>query len=117
MNSFFKRRYIIQGIFILVALVLLGKLFYIQVIDDRYKLSADNNVLRKLIIYPARGIILDRHEKVLVQNEPVYDLMVIPGQVSAMDTLEFCSLINMTKENFDRAFKKARNYSLYNMST
>ncbi|MBU0695470.1 MAG: penicillin-binding protein 2 [Bacteroidetes bacterium] len=116
MNSFFKRRYIIQGIFILVALVLLGKLFYIQVIDDRYKLSADNNVLRKLIIYPARGIILDRHEKVLVQNEPVYDLMVIPGQVSKMDTLEFCSLINMTKENFDKAFKKARNYSVYKAS-
>ncbi len=116
MNSFFKRRYIIQGIIILVGLILLGRLFYIQVIDDSYKLSADNNVLRKLLIYPARGVILDRTGKVLVQNEPVYDLMVIPGQVKEMDTLEFCRLIKIEKKNFDKAFKKAKNYSLYRAS-
>lgn len=116
MNSFFKRRYIIQGIFILVSLILLGKLYYIQVVDDSYKLSADNNVLRKLIIYPARGIILDRNDSILVQNEPVYDLMVIPGQVKEMDTLEFCRLIKIDKKDFDRAFKKAKNYSLYRAS-
>ncbi len=116
MNSFFKRRYIIQGIFIFVSLILLGRLFYIQVIDDSYKLSADNNVLRKLIIYPARGVILDRTGKVLVQNEPVYDLMVIPGQVKEMDTLEFCRLIKIDKKDFDKAFKKAKNYSLYRAS-
>ncbi|MBC7655313.1 MAG: penicillin-binding protein 2 [Oligoflexus sp.] len=116
MNSFFKRRYIIQGIFILVALILLGRLYYIQIVDDRYKLSADNNVLRKLIIYPARGVILDRHGKVLVQNEPVYDLMIIPGQVEEMDTLEFCELINISKHDFDKAFKKAKNYSPYRSS-
>ena len=75
MNSFFVRRYVIQGIFITVALVLLARLFYIQVIDDRYYLSAENNVLRRLIIYPARGPIVDRHGKILVQNEPVYDIM------------------------------------------
>ncbi len=116
MNSFFTRRYIIQGLFIIVALVLLARLFYIQVIDDRYKLSADNNVLRKLIIYPARGIILDRHEKVLVQNEPIYDLMVIPMQVKPFDTLEFCRLIDITKIEFDKKFKKASNYSKYRPS-
>ncbi|RKD13757.1 penicillin-binding protein 2 [Pelobium manganitolerans] len=116
MNSFFKRRYVIQGIFILIGLILLGRLFYIQVIDDSYKLSADNNVLRKLIIYPARGIILDRTGETLVQNEPVYDIMVIPGQVKEMDTLEFCRLIKISKNDFDRAFKKAKNYSLYKAS-
>lgn len=116
MNSFFNRRYIIQGLFILVSIILLVKLFYIQVIDDSYKLSADNNVLRKLIIYPARGVILDRHGKVLVQNEPVYDLMVIPGQVKDIDTLTFCKLINITKKEFDKAFKKAKNYSPYKAS-
>lgn len=116
MNSFFKRRYIIQGIFILVTLILLGKLYYIQVVDDSYKLSADNNVLRKLIIYPARGVILDRNNHILVQNEPVYDLMVIPGQVKEMDTLEFCRLIKIDKKDFDKAFKKAKNYSLYRAS-
>jgi penicillin-binding protein 2 len=116
MNSFFKRRYIIQGVFIFIAIILLGRLFYIQVIDDKYKLSADNNVLRKIIIYPARGVILDRHGKILVQNEPVYDLMVIPNQLKAFDTLEFCSLINITKKEFDRSLKKAKNYSVYRAS-
>ncbi|MFD1629478.1 penicillin-binding protein 2 [Pseudopedobacter beijingensis] len=116
MNSFFARKYVIQGIFILVAITLLSRLYYIQVVDDSYKLSADNNVLRKLVIYPARGIILDRNEKVLVQNEPIYDLMVVPGQVKPFDTLEFCRLIDITKEEFDKKFKKAVNYSRYRES-
>ena len=116
MNKYFNRRYVIQGIFISVAILLLIKLFYIQIIDDKYKLSADNNVLRKLIIYPARGVIVDRKGKILVQNEPVYDLMVIPNQVKAFDTLEFCSLLNITKIQFDKSFKKAKNYSIYRAS-
>src|SRR5690606_17155455 len=116
MNSFFASKYIIQGIFILVSLILLARLYYIQVVDDSYKLSADNNVLRKLVIYPARGVILDRNEKILVQNEPIYDLMVIPAQVKPFDTLEFCGLIDITKEQFDKKFKKAVNYSKYRAS-
>jgi penicillin-binding protein 2 len=116
MNKYFNRRYVIQGIFISVAILLLFKLFYIQIIDDKYKLSADNNVLRKLIIYPARGVIVDRKGKILVQNEPVYDLMVIPNQVKPFDTLTFCSLLNISKKQFDKAFKKAKNYSIYRAS-
>ncbi len=73
MNSFFPRRFVVQGIFIGIALILLMRLYYIQVIDKSYYLSANNNVLRKIIIYPARGVILDRKGKILVQNEPVYD--------------------------------------------
>src|SRR5688572_18426056 len=98
MNSFFARKFVIQGIFIVVALILLTRIFYIQVISDKYLLSANNNVLRKILIYPARGIILDRNEKILVQNEPVYDLMVIPREVKPFDTLQFCKLIGIDKE-------------------
>ena len=116
MNSFFARKFVIQGIFIVVALILLTRIFYIQVISDKYLLSANNNVLRKILIYPARGIILDRNEKILVQNEPVYDLMVIPREVKPFDTLEFCKLIGIDKEGFDKRFKKARNYSPYKAS-
>lgn len=116
MNSFFARKFVIQGIFIVVALILLMRIFYIQVISDKYLLSANNNVLRKILIYPARGIILDRNEKILVQNEPVYDLMVIPREVTPFDTLEFCKLIGIDKEGFDKRFKKARNYSPYKAS-
>ena len=72
MNNFFVRKYTIQGIFIFSAFLLLSRLFYIQLIDERYIFSANNNVLRKIIVYPSRGVILDRKGKVLVQNEPVY---------------------------------------------
>jgi len=116
MDSFFSRKYIIQAIFIVVSLTLLIRIFYIQVIDDQYLLSANNNVLRRLIIYPARGIILDRNLKVLVQNEPVYDLMTIPGQVAPFDTLTFCGLIGVNKKQFDSQLKKAKKYSLYRAS-
>ena len=116
MNSFFQRRFVVQGIFIAVGLVLLMRLFYIQVIDKSYFLSANNNVLRKKIIYPARGVILDRNGKILVQNEPVYDLMVIPHEVKPFDTLEFCRLIGIDKAGFDKRFLKAKNYSPYRAS-
>ncbi|MGV3508968.1 MAG: penicillin-binding protein 2 [Sphingobacteriaceae bacterium] len=116
MNSFFPRKYIIQGIFIAIALILLFRLFYIQVIDKSYFLSANNNVLRKVIIYPARGVILDRKGEILVQNEPVYDLMVIPKEVKPFDTLEFCRLIGIDKPGFDKRFKKAVRYSRYTSS-
>ena len=116
MNSFFARRFVVQGIFIAITLILLARLFYIQVISDQYILSAENNVIRKLPIYPARGVILDRNEKILVQNEPVYDLMVIPREVKSFDTLEFCNLVGIDKKGFDRRFKKANSYSPYKAS-
>lgn len=116
MNSFFARRYVIQGIFIAVAIILLIRLFYIQVVDNKYLLSANNNVLRKVIVYPARGVILDRKGEILVQNEPVYDLMITPREVKPFDTLEFCKLIDIDKPGFDKRFKKAKSYSPYRAS-
>ncbi len=116
MNSFFGRKFVVQGIFIALTVVLIIRLFYIQVISDEYILSAENNVIRRLPIYPARGVILDRYEKILVQNEPVYDLMIIPREVKAFDTLEFCKLIGIDITGFHKRFKKARNYSPYKAS-
>ena len=116
MNSYFARKFIIQGIIIAAAVIILMRLFYIQVIDDSYYLSAENNVLRKVIIYPARGVILDRNSKVLVQNEPVYDLLVTPREVKNIDTALFCELIDIDKEGFIKRFTKAKNYSPYKAS-
>ncbi len=116
MNSFFERKYIIQGIFITAAVLLALRLFYLQIIDDSYLLSANNNVLRKVVVYPARGVILDRQGKILVQNEPVYDLMVTPREVKPFDTLEFCDLIGVDLEGFRKRFEKAKNFSPYRAS-
>ncbi|HWZ03375.1 MAG TPA: hypothetical protein VNX40_07150, partial [Mucilaginibacter sp.] len=65
MNSFFERRYVITGIFLTIIIILLARLFYIQVIDPRYAIYASNNVRRQVIHNPARGPILDRNGKIL----------------------------------------------------
>jgi penicillin-binding protein 2 len=107
-----KRQYVIIGIFAVVGLVYLLKLFSLQVLDDELKQSADNNVLRYVTQYPARGKVFDRNGELLVYNEAVYDLMVVPGQVSKeMDTTEFCRLLNITYESFVERITKARKYS------
>ncbi len=111
MNSFFERRYFIQALFIVMAIGLLGRLYYIQLIDPQYTVSANNNVLRKILLFPGRGPILDRNNKFLVENEPVYDIMVIPREVKPFDTLEFCKLLGIDKEGFDKRWKKAVTYS------
>ena len=113
MNSFFERRYVIAGIFITIILILLVRLFYIQIIDDRYAIYASNNVRRQIIHNPARGPILDRNGKVLVQNVPFYDIMVIPKQVKPFDTVEFCKLLGIDRPAFDKQWLKAVKYSPY----
>jgi len=111
MNSFFERRYIIAGIFIAIFIILLARLFYIQIIDDRYELYASKNVLRPFIIFPERGSILDRNGKILVQNVPFYDIMVTPNQVKPFDTVEFCHLLGIDKPEFYKRWAKAMKYS------
>ncbi len=111
MNTFFQRRYVIAGVFITLIIILLARLFYMQVIDDRYLKIAKDNVIRQFVQYPARGPILDRHGKILVQNKLVYVVSVIPRQVKPFDTVEFCRLLDITREDFDKRFNKAIGYS------
>ena len=111
MNKFFERRYVVTGIFIIITLTLLARLYYIQIVDDRYSLYASRNVIRNFILYPARGPILDRNGKILVQNEPIYDITVNPKEVKPFDTLAFCKLIGIDKAGFDKRFVKAVKYS------
>ncbi|WP_442590293.1 penicillin-binding protein 2 [Pedobacter sp. AW31-3R] len=116
MENLFNRKYIIQGLFIVVALILIGQLFYIQVASDRYFLSANSNVLRKKYTFPARGVITDRKNRVMVQNEPVYDLMITPNLVKPFDTLELCRIIGIDMKGFHKRYNKARTQSLYQRS-
>lgn len=111
MNSFFERRYFIQALFIAMALGLLGRLYYIQLIDPQYTVSANKNVVRRILLFPGRGPILDRNHKLLVGNEPVYDIMVTPREVKPFDTVEFCKLLGIDREGFDKRWKKAVTYS------
>lgn len=102
-----NRKYIIGGFFILIALVYLARLFYIQIIDDKYKLYAKNNALQSLTEYPVRGYIFDRNGKLMVFNEPSYDLMVTPKLVKGCDTMALCKVLEISKEDFLKRIKKA----------
>ncbi|MEP7263970.1 MAG: penicillin-binding protein 2 [Bacteroidota bacterium] len=105
------QRLVIIGIFTAVILMFLIRLFYIQVLEESYTISANNNVLRYMIDYPARGMIYDRNGKTLAYNQTVYDLMIIPRQVKEMDTLEFCALIDIPIEDFRLKFNKTKAFS------
>lgn len=105
------RKIVIITTFLAIGFIYLVRLFYIQVIDRSYTLSANNNVLRYVTQFPARGLIYDRNGKLLVYNEAVYDLMVIPRQVKDIDTAEVCRLLDITKEGFNERLKRAKDYS------
>ncbi len=105
------RKIVIITTFLVIGFIYLIRLFYIQVIDRSYTLSANNNVLRYVTQFPARGLIYDRNGKLLVYNEAVYDLMVIPRQVKNIDTAEICRLLDISIEGFKERMKKARDYS------
>ncbi|MCZ4221987.1 penicillin-binding protein 2 [Pedobacter rhodius] len=113
MEQLFNRKYIIQGLFIIIAIILLSKLFYIQIISDKAFVAAESNVLKKKFKYPARGAILDRKMRVIVQNEPVYDLMVIPNEVKPFDTLALANALEISIEDVRKNLRKARLKSNY----
>ncbi|WP_207435274.1 penicillin-binding protein 2 [Sabulibacter ruber] len=105
------RKYVIQAIFLAIGAVYLIKLFYIQVLDDSYKTAAESNALRRVVQYPFRGLIYDRHGKLLVENTPVYDLMVVPKEAKAIDTLKFCQLVGITLQEYREKITAAKKYS------
>ena len=98
MNKFTHRKTIISGIIIGVFGICIVQLFNLQVIDESYKLSAINNAQRTETQYPARGLIYDRNQELLVYNQAAYDLMIIPRQVKVFDTLELISILGISKE-------------------
>ena len=106
-----------MGIFIAVGLLYIVRLFLLQVVDTKYKAMADNNALRYVTQYPARGKVYDRNGRLLVCNEAVYDLMVIPKQAMKRDTLRpfdtatFCRLLDIDKTSFIERMNKAKKES------
>ena len=111
-----NRKYIIQIIFIVIGLIFLVKLFSIQVLDNRYKLAAENNVINKSIQYPYRGLVYDRNQKIIVHNTPVFDIMVVPKEIAVADTAAFCQLLDISQEEFVIRTQKAKKYSYIKQS-
>lgn len=103
------RRYVISGIAVAIVVVYIIRLFTLQIMSDDYKKNADSNAFLKKIEYPSRGIITDRNGKLLVYNQPSYDIMVIVNEAKDhLDTLEFCEALNITKAEFDRRMEEIK---------
>lgn len=102
------RQYIISGIFILIALIYIGRLFYMQVIDKQAVVDARNNAFRYRTEFPVRGYIYDRKGKLLLHNDLAYDLMVIPKSVKSCDTFALCNILGIDTAGFNKRMKKAK---------
>jgi len=111
-----NRKYIIQLVVILIGLVYCIKLFQIQFIDDTYGSAAEDNILRRIRDYSVRGVIFDRNGEVLVQNNPVFDLMVVPREAVVKDTAEFCRLLAINKQEFIDRMNIAIEFDTYQPS-
>ena len=111
-----NRKYVIALIFIVIAVIYIYKLFSIQVMDSSYKLSAESNVFRKVVDYPARGLVFDRNDKLLVYNESSYDLLAVPNRVPEFDTADLCAILGTSVESFKAEFQKAIKHSRYKES-
>ena len=107
-----KRRYVIGGVAIAIVVVYVIRLFTLQLLSDDYKKNADSNAFLKKIEYPSRGAISDRNGKLLVYNQPAYDIMVIMNEESGrIDTTEFCQSLGITKEFFIKRMNDIKDYS------
>ncbi|MGY6561997.1 MAG: penicillin-binding protein 2 [Luteibaculaceae bacterium] len=106
-----NRAITISIIFIAICLIFIIRLFTLQVSTNYWIIEAAKITERRIIDYPARGLIYDRKGEILVSNTSVYDLMVVPAEVKEMDTLEFCSLIGMPKETFVLKMEAAKRFS------
>ena len=116
MNKFQDRFKVVLFIFFFVAFIYLIQLFRIQILNDDYKFSANNNALRYDVLTPVRGLILDRDSNLIVSNIPSYNLMVIPREIKDLDTVNLCNLINIEINDFREKLKKIKDYSKYKSS-
>ena len=104
-----KRRFVIGGFFIIIVIIYIVRLFNLQVSEDIYKESAESNAFLRRVIYPARGLVYDREGRLVVFNQPAYDVMLIPKDVGKFDTVTLCRLLNLTKEQFMEKWADMKN--------
>lgn len=105
------RQFLLFFSIILVGLLFLSRLFYLQIYSSNEQSLLDDNAIRKVYDYPKRGFVYDRNGKLLVANQPSYDVMVIPREVEEFDIPEFCELLKIDREDYDKKLKRAYTYS------
>lgn len=107
-----RRKYIIGAFMLAVILFYVIRLFSLQVLDNRYNQLADNNAIFTKVQYPSRGLIYDRNGRLVVDNQPAYDLMVIPREVEPFDTLDLCRTLGITLDEYKERWRTMSNRRL-----
>ena len=107
-----NRKFVIVGIVLAIVVVFIGRLFCLQILDDEYKKHADSNAFLNKTVYPSRGVMYDRNGRLLVSNQPAYDVMVCMRNVKDLDTLAFCQSLGITKDFFDKRMADVKNRRL-----
>lgn len=102
-----SRKNIILLIFIAALVVIALRLFFLQVVETKYRLLATAQAVQRKVVYPTRGIIYDRKGRAVVNNDALYDLTVIPSEVKAMDTAAFCALLGIDTADFRTRMHRA----------
>ena len=105
------RKILLFLIVITTSTIFIMRLFYLQVYASEPYSIYEDNAIRKVFTYPKRGYIYDRNNNLLVSNQPSYDVMIIPGLVKELDTLEFCDLLKISKTYFDNKIERTSRYS------
>tara|TARA_R110002049_G_scaffold309051_3_gene516223 strand:- start:7394 stop:9325 length:1932 start_codon:yes stop_codon:yes gene_type:complete len=105
------RQFLLLLTIIFVGLTFMARLFYLQIYKDNHQSLYEDNAIRKVFDYPKRGFVYDRSGKLLVSNQPSYDVMLIPREVKPFDTLEFCALLKIDKAELLKTIQKAKHYS------
>lgn len=103
-----NRRLVIGALVVIVILLYISRLFVLQVVEDKYRIMANDNAFLTQTIYPSRGIIYDREGRELVYNQPAYDLLVTMRNIKDLDTIDFCNTLGITREVFDRRMTEIR---------
>lgn len=107
-----KRKTVIGGAVVVVVAIFLIRLLSLQIMSEDYKKNADSNAFLKKIQYPSRGVIYDRNEKLLVYNQPAYDITVIMKEITALDTTDLCQTLGITPEFLRNRFKELKDRRL-----
>lgn len=107
-----RRKYVIGGAVLVVALLFIVRLFVLQIMSDDYKKHADSNAFLKKVQYPSRGVIYDRTDKLLVYNQPAYDIMVVMKEITSLDTLDLCRTLQITPDFLRKRFRDLKNRKL-----
>lgn len=108
MGGINNRTLLIAAIMVGLGVVFIIKLFILQVYDPSYKFSAESNTRREVTQYPSRGLVYDRNGKLLVSNQAVYDVMVVPRDIVPFDSIDFCQSLDLTIEQLRERFVQMR---------